>query len=228
MRLNCNGVTDMKKYIKSAGFENTAFPFGIVEVKFPSDDNLDITAFRSLVDSEIALLKERYTDYDRKAVFGENPYVKFFKKFKKTYPVMLQFESVCFKDRPFPAFNPISEIAFLAEITTFVLSGAHDIDNISGDVQLYIADSREDFEGMHGTLHTYPNDFCAKDDKGIVFSLIAGTDRRTCAKQDSRYVLYPVFGTPDIPLEVIQKGLDTICRYVKVLCPDAEIETAII
>ena len=218
----------MKSYIKSSDFEEKIFPFGIVEVKFPPKDNWNIAAFRSLVDSEIALLKEKHTNYDRKAVFGENPYVKFFKKFKKTYPVMLQFESVCFKDRPFPAFNPISEIAFLAEITTFVLSGAHDIDSVSGDVQLYIATEKEDFEGMHGTLHTYPNDFCARDDKGIIFSLIAGTDSRTCAKQDSRYVLYPVFGTPDIPLETIEKGIGTICRYVKVLAPDAEIETAII
>ena len=218
----------MKSYIKSSDFEEKIFPFGIVEVKFPPKDNWNIAAFRSLVDSEIALLKEKHTNYDRKAVFGENPYVKFFKKFKKTYPVMLQFESVCFKDRPFPDFNPISEIAFLAEITTFVLSGAHDIDCISGDVQLYIANEKEDFEGMHGTLHTYPNDFCARDDKGIIFSLIAGTDNRTCAKQDSSYVLYPVFGTPDIPLEAIEKGIDTICRYVKVLAPEAEIETAII
>ena len=218
----------MKNYIKSADFEDKNFPFGIVEVKFPPKDTWDITAFRRLVDSKIALLKEQYTSYDRKTVFGENPYVKFFKKFKKTYPVMLQFESVCFKDRPFPAFNPISEIAFLAEITTFVLSGAHDIDSISGDVQLYIAAEKEDFEGMHGTLHTYPNDFCARDDKGIIFSLIAGTDSRTCAKQDSSYVLYPVFGTPDIPLETIEKGIDTICRYVKVIAPDAEIETTII
>ncbi|MBP1553362.1 MAG: hypothetical protein J6B21_04325 [Oscillospiraceae bacterium] len=218
----------MKNYIKSADFEDKNFPFGIVEVKFPPKDTWDITAFRRLVDSKIALLKEQYTSYDRKAVFGENPYVKFFKKFKKTYPVMLQFESVCFKDRPFPAFNPISEIAFLAEITTFVLSGTHDIDSIIGDVQLYLATEKEDFEGMHGTLHTYPNDFCAKDDKGIIFSLIAGTDSRTCAKQDSSYALYPVFGTPDIPLENIEKGIDTICRYVKVLAPDAKIETAII
>ncbi|MBP1551346.1 MAG: hypothetical protein J6C04_03620 [Oscillospiraceae bacterium] len=218
----------MKNYIKSADFEDKNFPFGIVEVTFPPKDNWNIAAFRSLVDSEIALLKEQYASYDRKAVFGENPYVKFFKKFKKTYPVMLQFESVCFKDRPFPAFNPISEIAFLAEMTTFVLSGAHDIDSINGDVQLYIAAEKEDFEGMHGTLHTYPNDFCARDDKGIIFSLIAGTDSRTCAKQDSSYVLYPVFGTPDIPLETIEKGIDTICRYVKVIAPDAEIETTII
>ena len=218
----------MLNFKKDSALLASRFPMGAVVVKYPCADNWDVAAFRSLVDSEIALLKEQYTSYDRKAVFAENPYVKFFKKFKKTYPVMLQFESVCFKDKPFPAFNPISEIAFLAEITTFVLSGAHDIDSIIGDVQLYLATEKEDFEGMHGTLHTYPNDFCAKDDKGIIFSLIAGTDNRTCAKQNSSYVLYPVFGTPDIPLETIEKGIDTICNYVKVLAPDAEIETAII
>jgi len=206
------------------------FPFGVVEVNFPPEDSWDKAAFRALVDEEIAKLKEMYPadSYDRKAVWGENRYFRFFRKFKKTYPVMLQFESVVLKDRPFPDFNPLSEIAFLLEITTFVLSGTHDADCIKGDVQLYIADSKEDFEGMRETLHTYPNDFCARDDEGIVFSLIAGTDRRTCAKADSRNVLYPIFCTPDMPRDEIEKAMAALCRYIKVLCPEAEINCRII
>ena len=141
---------------------------------------------------------------------------------------MLQFESVVFKGRPFPAFNPVSEIAFLMELTTFVLSGAHDIDCIDGEVQLYLAAEKEDFEGMRETLHTYPNDFCARDDSGIIFSLIAGTDKRTCAKSGSRNVLYPIFCTPDMPQQEIEDAISTLCRYVKVLCPKAEIHSRII
>lgn len=218
----------MITFKKDISLENYDIPFGIVSVRYPAYTNLDTDSFYALAEREINLLRENSSDYDRKAVWGENHYVKFFKKFKKTYPVVLQFESAVLKDRPFPHFNPVSEVAFLAEITTGVLSGAHDIDSISGDVQLYIATEKEDFEGIHGTLHTYPNDFCAKDDKGIIFSLVAGTDNRTCAKQDSRHILYPVFGTPDISLAVIENGIDTICRYIKALSPEAQIETTIL
>lgn len=218
----------MIKMTKHISLDGTFFPFGVVQVKFPPRKHWQEDKFRALVHSEIALLKEKFAEYDRKTVFGENPYFRFFKKFKKTYPVMLQFESVVFKDRPFPAFNPVSEIAFLMELTTFVLSGAHDIDCIDGEVQLYLAAEKEDFEGMRETLHTYPNDFCARDDSGIIFSLIAGTDNRTCAKNGSTNVFYPVFGTPDLDQKVIYDSMEVLKRYILTLAPDAEIETAIL
>jgi len=216
----------MLNFIKDKTVAENNFPFGAVLVRYPAE--LDTAAFYALAQQKINQLKEKYTNYDRKAVWADNKHYRFFKKFKKTYPVMLQFESVTFKDRPFPAFNPISEVAFLLEITTFALSGTHDISKIDGDVMLYIADKKEDFMGMRDMLHTYPNDFCAKDGSGIIFSLIAGTDRRTCASPDSRNVLYPIFCTPDTDTQHIKTVSDTLTEYIKVLAPTAEIEIKII
>ena len=213
---------------KDISLADKNFSFGVAEVIFPPKDKWNETAFRTLADSEINALKEKYTDYDRKAVWGENPYVRFFKKFKKTFPVMLQFESVVLKDRPFPAFNAVSEVAFLLEITQGVLSGAHDADCIDGDVALYLATEKEDFEGIRETLHTYPNDFCARDNSGIIFSLIAGTDRRTSAKPDSTKVLYPVFAAPDMDTAIIENAFETLKKYVLTLAPDAQVKTYIL
>ena len=218
----------MAEFVKDISLASISFPFGMVQVNFPPKEAWNENAFRALVQKEIDALKKKYTEYDRKAVFGENPYVKFFKKFKKTYPVMLQFESVVLKDRPFPAFNPIAELAFLTEITTFVLSGAHDTDQFDGDVQLYIASSREDFEGLREILHTYPNDFCAKDNSGIIFSLIAGTDKRTSATPDSRNVIFPLFGTPDLDTAVLEAAMEKLTEYVRTLAPAADIHCRII
>ena len=203
------------------------FPFGYVVVQYP--EQLQMDSFRVLVDAELSALKEKYQGYDRKAVFGENPYFRFFKKFKKTYPVMMQFESVLLKDRPFPEFNPVAEVPFLMEITTQVLSGAHDLDTVQGPVELYCATQKEEFPGLRGTLfHTYPGDFCGRDREGIIFSLIAGADARTCAKTTSRHVLYPIFGTPDLPETVIAEAMEVLIRYIRVLSPDARIETGIL
>lgn len=202
-------------------------PFGYVEVRYP--DRLCVPEFRALVEEELAGLKETYREYDRKAVFGENPYFRFFKKFKKTYPVMMQFESVLFKDRPFPDFNSMAEAAFLMEIVTGVLSGAHDADRICGPVELYSATEKEEFPGLRGVpFHTYPGDFCGRDDEGIIFSLIAGADQRTCARPDSTHVVYPVFGTPELSENVIREAMDVLVRYVKVLGPEAVITTGIL
>lgn len=219
----------MIRITKEAALAERNIPFGLVEVTYPEREQWQETAFRALAAEELGALKETYAEYDRKTVFGENPYVRFFKKFKKTYPVMMQFESILLKGRPFPDWNPVTEVPFLLEITTHVLSGTHDIDSLQGDVELFLSTEKTPFPGMRGTqIHTYPGDFCARDDGGIIFSLIAGADDRTCAKPESRHVFYPVFGTPDLPETVITEAMETLIRYVKVLAPTAKIETAIL
>lgn len=97
----------MLEIIKDPTFAERNIPLGILEVTYPDRSSWDITKFYDLVHAELDALREKYADYDRKAVFGENPYFRFFKKFKKTYPVMQQFESVLFKGRPFPEEDPV-------------------------------------------------------------------------------------------------------------------------
>lgn len=219
----------MFEIIKDPTFAERNIPLGILEVTYPDRSAWDITKFYDLVHAELDALREKYADYDRKAVFGENPYFRFFKKFKKTYPVMQQFESVLFKGRPFPEGNPAATLPFLAEICTQVLSGAHDIDCIDGPLTIFTPDSRLPFDGMRAeSTHTYPNDVCGRDGSGIIFSMIAGADKRTCVHPDSRHIFYPVFGTPDTPPALIQSTLDRIVSYLQVLAPAAEIETALL
>lgn len=204
-------------------------PFGILEVRYPDRESWQEDAFRALVEAELAVLPGRYENYDRKAVFAENPWFRFFKKFKKTYPVMLQFESVAFKGRPFPMDNPVTAVPFLLEVTTHVLSGTHDVTSIEGPVELYLSTDKTPFTGRRGEeLHTYPGDFCARDRAGIIFSEIAGTDERTCARADSRHVFYPVFGTPDLPESAIAEALDRLEAIVRVLAPEARTERAVL
>ena len=218
---------DMLQITKETALAQMAFPFGAVEVVYPQE--LREADFRELVAGELAELSRRFQNYERKTVFGEHPYFRFFRKFKKTYPVMLQLESVLLKGRPFPGFNAVAEVPFLLELTTQVLSGAHDMDRIRGDVSLYLATEKEPFLGLRGEwMHTYPGDFCARDEAGIIFSLIAGADDRTCARTDTRRVLYPIFGTPELPEAVLTAAMETLCRYIRVLSPDADISCRIL
>ena len=80
---------------------------------------------------------------------------RFFKKFKKTYPVMQQFESVLFKGRPFPEEDPVMGVPFLLELTTFVLSGTHDIDRMDGPLTIFTPSEKLPFLGMRAaSTHT--------------------------------------------------------------------------
>ncbi len=177
-----------------------------------------------MTEEHLQALKERFTDYDRKAVFGENVYFRFFKKFKKTYLVLMQLESILLKGRPFPDANPITAIPFLAELETQHLLGAHDVEQVQGGVQLFAGTEKAPFPGMRGEeVHTYPGDFCGRDDGGIIFSMIAGADDRTCVRESSTHVFYPAFGVAGQSVEELTAVLNRLEEYVRTLAPDAEI-----
>ena len=214
----------MLEIIKDPTFAERNIPLGILEVTYPDRSAWDITKFYDLVHAELDALREKYADYDRKAVFGENPYFRFFKKFKKTYPVMQQFESVMFKGRPFPEEDPVMGVPFLLELTTFVLSGTHDIDRMDGPLTIFTPDAKLPFDGMRGdSTHTYPNDICGRDETGIIFSMIAGADERTCAREESRHVFYPVFGVPGQAPDALRSAQTRMAEYAALLAKDAQI-----
>ena len=208
---------------KDAVLQERGIHFGLVEVTYPEPEAWRPDAFYAAADEVLRSLREEFRDYDRKAVFGEHPYSRFFKKFKKTYPVMLQFESCLFQGRPFPHGNPVAEVPFLAELRTRVLMGTHDLDRVRGPILLCSGAEKESFPGMRGEAHTYPNDVVGRDDGGVIFSMIAGADDRTCAHPESRHVFYPVFGVPNFSVEAMEEAQRTAAAYARILAPDAEI-----
>ncbi len=218
----------MLQIIKDPLLSERGILWGMVEVRYPDPDLLREEAFYARAEEKLAELKAAFPEYDRKAVFGDNPYTRFFKKFKKTFPVLLQFESVLFKDRPFPHGDPVAELPFLAEIETRMLMGAHDAGRVEGPIRLCLAKERESFSGMRGEAHCYPDDVVGKDDGGIILSMISGADDRTCIHPDTSYVFYPTFGTPGLPKEELERAQDVLCGYINLLSPEAEVERVIV
>ena len=140
----------MVQITKENGMQSAGVPFAWVEVQYPDKAQWDETGFYDMVEQHVAALREQYREYVRADVFGQNPYFRYFRKFKKTYPVMMQFESVLLKGREFPRWNPVTAVPFLAELETHVLCGTHDIDRLMGPVELYQAEAREPFAGLRG------------------------------------------------------------------------------
>lgn len=214
---------------KDVSFAERGLLFGIVEVVYPEPSEWDEAAFGALKERELAALFAELSDYDRKTVFGETPYYRYFKKYKKTYPVLQQLESVLLKGRPFPSGRPLNEVAFLTELRTRVLSGAHDAERVQGAVELFCPEEKLPFTGMRGEeVHTYPGDPSARDGGGIIFSMIAGADARTCLRPESRHIFYPFFATPDTTREQLLPAMELLVSYVRVLAPGARIESYLV
>ena len=74
---------------------------GILEVWYPDSSEWDTEAFIALRDSELSLIREEGAEYDRETWFRQEPYFRYFRKFKKTSPVMMQVESFLLKEGRF-------------------------------------------------------------------------------------------------------------------------------
>ena len=198
---------------------------GILEVWYPDSSEWDTEAFIALRDSELSLIREEGAEYDRETWFRQEPYFRYFRKFKKTSPVMMQVESFLLKGRPFPEGRFTNAVAFLTELKTRCLLGSHDADMIEGDLVFYNDTAKTTFPSIHGgEAHSYPGDITCRDDISVVVSMIAGADARTCLNEDSRHVMYFAFGTPGMEEETLKGYLGQVEEYVKVLAPSARTE----
>ena len=187
---------------------------GILEVWYPDSSEWDTDAFEALKDRELEAIRAEGAEYDRD-----------FRKFKKTSPVMMQVESFLLKGRPFPEGKYTNSAAFLTELKTRCLLGSHDAEKIEGDLVIYQETEKTDFPSIHGGVaHSYPGDITCHDDGGVVVSMIAGADARTCLNDQSRHVLYFAFGTPGMPAEQLEGYLRQVGEYVRVLAPGAEMK----
>lgn len=214
---------------KDASFEEKGLPFGYVEAVFPAKDRWRRDAFYALAHRELDRLREELADYDRKAVFGDDPYVRYFKKYKKTYPVLQQLESWLLKGRPFPEDNPINSVTFLTELTSRRLLGTHDASCVEGTLRLFCPTEKLPFPGLRGEeVHTYPGDVSGRDDRAILLSLIAGADDRTCLHPDTLHVAYLFFGVPGVTAGDLAAVQRQLMDYVAVLAPEATLDAHII
>lgn len=214
----------MREIIKDASFDADRH-LGILEVWYPDESEWDTEAFCELRDRELELIKKEGESYSRDEWFRQEPYFRYFRKYKKTSPVMMQVESFLLKGRPFPEGKYTNAVAFLTELKNRCLLGSHDADMIEGDLIIYTETEKTPFPSIHGSeAHSYPGDITAHDDKTVVVSMLAGADVRTCLHEDSKHVMYFAFGTPGMDIEVLKENLDQVKEYVMVLAPTARTE----
>ena len=216
-------IRDMRIIRDDAMNENSHL--AVLEVRYPDSAEWDIASFEQLRDRELDAIRKEGENYDRETWFRQDPYFRYFRKFKKTYPVMMQVESFLLKGRPFPEGKYINAVAFLTELKTRILMGTHDAERVEGDIVIYTETEKVPFPSIHGSEgHSYPGDTTGRDDGGVIISMIAGADSRTCLQDDSTHVLYLAFGTPSTSKEVLDEVLDQAEEYVKTLAPNAATE----
>jgi DNA/RNA-binding domain of Phe-tRNA-synthetase-like protein len=152
-------------------------------------------------------------------------YRAYYKRFKKSYHVLQQLESVVFKGKSIPSVAPIVEAMFMAELRNMILTAGHDLDAIKAPVTVDAARGDEKYVGMNGEERTLKaGDMMIYDSAGIISSIIYGPDKRTRITRETTRVLFTAYGVPGVGEREMRQHLEGIESYVRIVSPDARTE----
>ena len=152
-------------------------------------------------------------------------YRAYYKRFKKTYHVQLQLESIAFKNKSIPSVAALVEAMFAAELKNMLLTAGHDLDIVEPPVTLDVAQGHERYVRINGQEQQLKaGDMFIADSQGVLSSVIYGPDRRTRILPETRSVLFTVYAPPGIAEEAVRQHLRDMEGYVRLIAPQAETE----
>jgi len=183
-------------------------------------------AFEALKAEIEAGLRARLAGFDRAALAGLptlQAYKEYYRRFKKTYHVLLQLESVL-NGKPIPSGSPLVEAMFMAELKNQLLTAGHDLGALQGGLSLGVATGSESYVLFNGETQTLkPGDMFIADTAGVISSIIYGPDQRTRIRPETRRVLYTVYAPPGIGEMAVSGHLEELRTFVQAACPAAQV-----
>jgi DNA/RNA-binding domain of Phe-tRNA-synthetase-like protein len=173
-------------------------------------------------------LRERFAgqtrgDLDQLPVL--QAYAAYYKRFKKTYHVQLQLESIVFKGKSIPSVAALVEAMFMAEVKNMLLTAGHDLDTLQLPARLDVSQGDESYTVLRGQLQQLkPGDMFIADRAGIISSIIYGPDQRTQIQLATRNVMFTVYAPDGISEQAVVDHLHDIERYVRLVAPESRVE----
>jgi DNA/RNA-binding domain of Phe-tRNA-synthetase-like protein len=168
-----------------------------------------------------ARLRDRYRGLTRPD-FTSLPvmaaYVRYYKRFNKTYHVQLQLESVVLKGKSLPSVSPLVDANFAAEVETLVLTAGHDVTKLEGPVSIDVSRDGDEMTQMNGSLTALrPGDMVMRDARGVCCSIIYGQDNRSPISRETSHVLYVAYAPAGVPAATVEAQLGAIEDNVRLV-----------
>jgi DNA/RNA-binding domain of Phe-tRNA-synthetase-like protein len=152
-------------------------------------------------------------------------YDDYYKRFKKTYHVQLQLESIVFKGKSIPGVAALVEAMFMAEIKNLLLTAGHDLDSLQPPVRLDVTSGNEVYTLMRGQpQQVKAGDMTISDGLGILSNIIYGPDQRTQIQPTTRNVIYTTYAPAGIPEASLTRHLQDIEGFVRMFSPQGKTE----
>jgi len=172
-------------------------------------------------------LRLRYAGLDRaalKALPVLQAYGAFYRRFDKTYHLLLQLESVRWKGKPLPGGPALGQVMFLAELDSLLLTAGHDLGKLRGQLSVQVASGQERYTLLAGREQQLkPGDMCIRDEEGVVSSVLYGPDLRTCLGPATTEALYTVYAPAGIQRPAVEAHLARLEEGLRLAAPGAEL-----
>lgn len=173
-------------------------------------------------------LRQRYGQLNRAEIIRlpvMDAYVRYYKRFDKTYHVLLQLESLVHKGKNFHQVSPLVDANFMAELETFALTAGHDAKKLSGKLWIDVAHEGDTFCQMGGAIKQIPkNDMIMRDEQGIRCTILYGQDDRSSIAPQTTHVLYVTYAPAGVPSDVIHFYWEKVLECVRLCSPQLIIE----
>jgi DNA/RNA-binding domain of Phe-tRNA-synthetase-like protein len=173
-------------------------------------------------------LRAQFSGQDRAAIASHpvlQVYGEYYKRFKKTYHVQLQLESIVLKGKSIPNVASLVECMFMAEVKNMLLTAGHDLDTLQLPLTLDVTKGTESYTLLRGETQTVKSgDMMISDGAGIISNIIYGPDQRTQITASTRNVVFTVYSPAGIDEGLITSHLQDMRDYVMVIAPEARVE----
>ena len=175
-----------------------------------------------------ARLRERYQGFTRQdflALPEMSVYSHYYKRFNKTYHVLLQVESIVMKGKNLPNVSPLVDANFIAEVETLVLTAGHDVAKLCGSILIEVSREGDHITQMKGESKAIQaGDMIMKDANGVCCSIIYGQDDRSPISTETSHVLYVAYAPAGVPLKSLDGQLQKIEENIRLFSSTAIVE----
>ena len=173
-------------------------------------------------------LRAQFSGQDR-ATIASHPvlqaYAEYYRRFKKTYHIQLQLESIVLKGKSIPRVAALVESMFMAEMQDLLLTAGHDRDVLQLPLTLDVATGTEQYTLLRGDDQIVKaEDMMISDREGVISSIIYGPDQRTQITPSTQNVVFTVYAPPGIDKQIVVEHLQHIKENVLIFSPQAEVE----
>lgn len=173
-------------------------------------------------------LRKMYAGFSRKdflALPVMAAYEQYYKRFDKTYHVLLQLESIVLRHKSLPDVSPLVDANFTAEVDTLVLTAGHDAAKLESPVIIDVTRSGEVMTTMSGEIKAIrAGDMVMRDAQGICCTILYGQDNRSLITAETRHVLYVAYVPPGVPAEAVEAQLRQIEENARLISPRLRVE----